>query len=80
MTKQKQAYLHLLSGNYKDALKLFKGFKMGITKDKSSIINRGWGCVTNPSFYTQLGFNVDTCVEEAVTECKNYCFKVYKQG
>jgi hypothetical protein len=47
------------AGEYKKALSIAKGFKLGMTKLERDLIARAYECLVNPSFYKSLGRNTD---------------------
>ena len=50
------------------ALKIISKFpRLGIEKD---IIKLGADCLNNPSFYKQLNYNIDECVNNAIDSMK----------
>jgi len=54
-------------GDYKNALRIAKEFRLGITKEDSDTMKRGYECMaTSPSFYKSLGFDVDACVKAGI--------------
>ena len=47
-------------GDYKQALSIVKGFRLGITCEESGQMVRAYECYVNPAFYKQLGRDTDT--------------------
>ena len=45
------------AGQFKDALRIAKGFRLGITKEDSTAMQRGYECLVHPDFYKGLGYN-----------------------
>lgn len=45
------------AGDYKAALRIAKDFKLGISKEDSDDMRRGYECLTNPRFYQSLGMD-----------------------
>ena len=45
----------IAEGNHTKALAIAKGFKLGITKDESSQMNRAYECMVHRDFYEQIG-------------------------
>jgi len=54
------------AGQWKKALSIAKGFRMGITKEQSDAMIRGFECMTNPRFYASLGMDIDSIVAKGV--------------
>ena len=58
------------AGEYKAALRIAKGFRLGITKQQSDDMIRGFECLTNPRFYQSLGFDTTALVHKGVETLK----------
>jgi len=53
--------------NYKKALSITKGFRIGITKDQNDKMVRAYECmVGHDRLYAQLGFNIADTIQEGV--------------
>lgn len=59
--KLKEAYL---SCNYKKAISIAAKFP-SLGKEKDAII-LAHGCITNPSFYKQMGKDIDKCINDGL--------------
>lgn len=64
-TKTQIAVEAFTAGDAKAALKLASSFKMGITKQQSAVLKRGYECMTFPDTYRQMGKDPAVCVEAA---------------
>jgi len=53
-------------GDYKNALRIAKGFRLGISKEDSDAMSRGYECIVHPDFYRQIGIDTHQAVEKAV--------------
>lgn len=53
-------------GDYKAALRIAKDFRLGITKEQSDNMIRGFECMTNPRFYRSLGMDTDKIAEKGL--------------
>ena len=53
-------------GNFKKALSIAKGFKIGFTKEEQSIMTRAHECLAHPGWYRQLGIDEDKAVEAGI--------------
>ena len=51
-------------GNIKGALKIAKDFRLGISKEDSISMTRGYECIVNPRFYKSLGMDTDQIVKQ----------------
>lgn len=47
----------ILAEDYKGALKIAKGFRLGISKDDSDAMRRGYEAMWNPVFYQSIGMD-----------------------
>lgn len=55
------------AGNYKAALKIAKDFRIGISKEDSDAMKRGYECMaTSPEFYASIGFDVGECISRGI--------------
>ena len=43
------------AGQYKDALRIAKDFRLGISKADSADMRRGYECLVHPAFYQSIG-------------------------
>lgn len=54
------------SGEYKKALQIAKGFRLGITREQSDKMGIAYECIVHPHFYEQLGINANEKVNDGV--------------
>lgn len=55
------------AGEYKKALRIAKDFRLGITKEDSNDMRRGYECMaTSPAFYRSIGLDVEECVNRGI--------------
>lgn len=54
------------SGDYKKALRIAKGFRLGITREQSDKMGIAYECMVHPQFYEQLGFVIDEKIDDGV--------------
>lgn len=45
------------AGKYKEALRIAKDFRLGITEEDSDAMKRGYECLVYPQFYQSIGIN-----------------------
>lgn len=45
------------SGDFKAALRIAKGFRLGISKNDSDAMRRGYECMNFPEFYQSIGID-----------------------
>ena len=60
-------------GNFKKALSIAKGFKLGFTKEEQSLMTRAHECMVHPGFYSQLGYDEDKLIQDGIS----FITKVY---
>lgn len=53
-------------GEYKAALRIAKDFRLGISKEQSDDMVRGYECMTNPRFYRSLGKDTDKIAQKGL--------------
>lgn len=58
------------AGDFKAALRIAKGFRLGITPEERSVITRGYECIINPRFYRSIGVDPAAAVEKGVETVK----------
>ena len=54
----------VLTGDYKKALSIAKGFQIGITKDDSNKMALAYECLVYPRFYEEIGIDIDKAIDE----------------
>ena len=54
------------AGDYKKALRIAKGFKIGFTKEEQSTMTRAHECMVHPGFYSQLGIDEAGAIEAGI--------------
>ncbi len=50
--------------NFKEALRIAKDFRLGITKQQREIMSRAYECMVHPNFYIQIGIDVNNEIEK----------------
>ena len=57
----------LIAGqHYKEALRITKGFRLGLSRDEISIMTRAYECYIRPEFYKQIGFIPDREIAKGI--------------
>ena len=69
VSKTQTAHTLLAKGEVKEALRIFKGFRLGLTKEQSDAIKLGYECTIYPEFYRQLKVDVEAAIAKAVSVC-----------
>jgi len=64
--KSDQVRKLVAAGDYKAALRIAKDFKLGISREDSDRMKRGYECMTNPRFYQSIGVDTHQTSLEAV--------------
>lgn len=54
------------AGNFKEALRIAKDFRLGISKEDMDAMKTGYECMVYPDFYRQLGFNPAQIAQKGV--------------
>lgn len=60
-------------GFWKEALRIAKDFRLGVTQEQRDTMCRAYECIVHPEFYKQIG--VDT--QEAIRQGKLVLLKLY---
>ena len=58
------------AGNFKAALRIAKDFKLGISKEDSDDMRRGYESMLYPQFYQSIGFNPSEIAQKGVEAVK----------
>lgn len=67
MERKSDAVRRLVScGSYKEALRIAKDFRLGITREQSSAMTLAYECMVHGRFYKQLGYDLDEKIAEGV--------------
>lgn len=71
MERKSDAVRRLVSsGATKEALRIAKDFKLGITKEQSNAMTLAYECMVHGRFYSQLGYDLSRKIEEGVEVLK----------
>ena len=54
------------SGDYKKALRIAKGFQIGVTQDQRNAMSMAYECMLYPDFYKQIGKNIEATISEGI--------------
>lgn len=67
MEKKSDAVRRLVAeGDYKKALSIAKGFKLGFTKEQQDTMTRAHECMVHPGFYRQLGIDEEKAIQAGI--------------
>ena len=58
------------SCNFKEALRIAKDFRLGITKSDSDVLKMGYECIVHPRFYQQLGIDTEAEAQKGIETIK----------
>lgn len=58
------------SGDFKSALRIAKEFRIGISKEDSDSMRRGYDCIVHSRFYEQLGIDPVKTAQKGVDTVK----------
>jgi hypothetical protein len=53
-------------GNYKKALSITKGFRLGITREQNDKMVRAYECMVDDRFYKSIGVNISEAIQDGV--------------
>ena len=51
-------------GNFKQALKIAKDFRINITKEDREKMSRAYECIVHPDFFKQIGIDIPRAINE----------------
>lgn len=57
-------------GEFKEALRIAKDFRLGISRVDSDLIKRGYEALVHPEFYKSIGVDVDRTVRLGIAALK----------
>jgi hypothetical protein len=57
---------HVANGNYKKALAIVKGFRLGVVKEDLCKMSLAYECMLRPAFFAQLGIDPDAAITEGI--------------
>ena len=58
------------AGEYKAALSIAKDFHLGITKEQSDDMRRGYECIVHPRFYSSIGMDTAAMAQKGIDTVK----------
>ena len=70
MASKKQTIEKFLEGKVATALRYAKDLKIGVTDEERELMARGYECIKRPEQYQEIGFSIDTVIDEATTVLK----------
>lgn len=60
MTRKSDAVRNYVRcGQIKEALRIAKTFRLGITKEQADAMSFAYECIVHPQFYAEIGIDVD---------------------
>lgn len=65
-SKTNQVKMALEINDFKKALQIAKGFRIGFTENDRSTLRRGYECIVRPDFYQQLGKVPEDEIQKAI--------------
>lgn len=63
MRKSEAVRGYVQNGQIKEALRIAKTFRLGITKEQSDAMSMAYECLVHPQFYAEIGINPREKVE-----------------
>ncbi len=55
------------NGNWKKALSIAKGFRLGISREQQSVMTRAYECLVHPDFYESIGTDLSQAIQEGIS-------------
>lgn len=63
MSKSDLVRQYIGNGQWKEALREAKDFRIGVSKEQRSVMARAYECIIHPQFYISIGKNINECIE-----------------
>lgn len=63
MSKSEIVRQFIKEGKLKEALRMAKDFRIGVTKEQRSVMARAYECIVHPDFYRSIGKNISECIK-----------------
>ena len=63
MSKSEVVRQYIGNGQWKEALREAKDFRIGVSKEQRSVMARAYECIVHPAFYISIGKNINECIE-----------------
>ncbi len=54
------------NGDYKKALRIAKGFRIGVTQEQRDKMSIAYECMIYPDFYRQIGVSIDRAINKGI--------------
>lgn len=70
MKKSDMVRQYVAQAQYKEALRIAKDFRLGITKRQADTMKRGYECMVHGRFYESLGYNLNDEIRKGVDMVK----------
>lgn len=64
--KTEQVRILVRERRYKEALRIAKGFRLGITAEQSRRMVRAYECMVHSDFYRSIGKDIQVCIDGGV--------------
>ncbi|MCM1102037.1 MAG: hypothetical protein NC398_11705 [Acetatifactor muris] len=58
--------------DWKKALQIAKGFRIGVTQEQRNKMARAYECIVHPGFYRQIGVDIPEAIEQGKAVVKEY--------
>lgn len=66
MTKTEVVADAIKNGDYKKALRVAKGFQIGVTQEQRRDMSVAYECMVYPDFYRQIGISVEAAIDKGI--------------
>lgn len=71
MSKSEIVRQYLKENKVKEALRIAKDFRIGVTKEQRSDMARAYECFVHPDFYKSIGKDIENCIKIGKTVLEN---------
>lgn len=72
VTKSDKVREYVSNGDYKKALSIAKGFKLGITRERPDAMRLAYDCLIHERFYKQLNVDTEAAVRDGISVLKEF--------
>lgn len=70
----------VLDQDWKKALQIAKGFRIGVTQEQRSRMAKAYECIVHPDFYRQIGTDIPEAIEQGKAIVKKYAESIRRKN
>ena len=63
---------HVAAGEFKKALSIVKGFRLGISREDTGKMTQAYECMIHPHFFKQIQIDPEKSIETGIAILKSY--------